>query len=365
MTTISNTADYLRSNQQKIITAWELRANVEVASALGLKQLVLRDSLGEILSQLADALSGTLSTWRELNAIKVEDERLAKLHASERITTTHYTLAELIIEFNILRQVIFEILEDRGQLGIQERDIILNSIERTASTSATHFAKMQTQHVEKFIFSLVHDLRNPLAISMLSVDFLRSASPERAEKAANSVQTNLMRVDTMIRQLLDIAKVRSGVGFNLEFEDTRLDTLAIETVKEMSLPHGDRFQLHTREPITGKWNRDGLRRMMENLMVNAIKYGSPDAKVDVTVEQNNDVAKLIVHNEGNPIPPEDQNALFADFQQAHQPKRDSGWGLGLALVAGMAKAHNGNVSVESSPEKGTSFTVQIPKCRLK
>ena len=121
------------------------------------------------------------------------------------------------------------------------------------------------------------------------------------------------------------------------------------------------FELRINEPTTGAWNRAGLRRVLENLVVNALKYGSLNAPVRVTLTQDAVQAELTVHNDGNPIPIEIQPTLFEKFLRASSATSNTGWGLGLALVSGMVAAHHGTVRIQSSEANGTDFIVVLPK----
>ena len=97
-------------------------------------------------------------------------------------------------------------------------------------------------------------------------------------------------------------------------------------------------------------------------MANAAKYSAPGTIVSIKLEKLDGLAKLAIHNEGNPIPVEEQKLLFQPFLRAKaaQDSGKKGWGLGLTLVKGIAEAHGGTVTVESSAEKGTTFTLSIP-----
>jgi len=103
-----------------------------------------------------------------------------------------------------------------------------------------------------------------------------------------------------------------------------------------------------------------MRRIIENLCNNAIKYGAGDHPVTVSVAQNGpDEVSVSVHNWGLPIPPEDQKLLFQQYRRMDSAQK--GWGLGLTLVEGLAKAHRGTVRVESTRETGTTFTVTVAR----
>ena len=152
-----------------------------------------------------------------------------------------------------------------------------------------------------------------------------------------------------------------AIGLAFKIEEFGLDVLAKEVVQEMTAIYGEKFGLDADDPTNGTWNRAGLRRVFENLMVNALKYGSANTIVIVTVSQSASHAILTVHNEGNPIPVKDRPTLFDKFQRTSTATSQTGWGLGLALVKAMVTAHHGNVRIESSQESGTDFIVEIPK----
>jgi signal transduction histidine kinase len=104
-----------------------------------------------------------------------------------------------------------------------------------------------------------------------------------------------------------------------------------------------------------------VRRTLENLVGNAIKYGNPHTRVRVTVRREGDHLALDVHNQGNPIPHDEQAKIFQPYHRArpHSPAGPLGWGLGLTVVRGIAEAHGGTARVQSSAEAGTTFTVTL------
>jgi signal transduction histidine kinase len=129
--------------------------------------------------------------------------------------------------------------------------------------------------------------------------------------------------------------------------------------------NGDRFILMTEKSIEGDWSKKGIRRIIENLCSNAIKYGEPHRPITVSVLQESGLAAIEIHNEGRPIPAEDLPTLFDQYRRTESAERGGqrGWGLGLTLVRGIAEAHGGRVSVESSMARGTTFRVvfRIPR----
>ena len=217
---------------------------------------------------------------------------------------------------------------------------------------------------ERFVSTLSHDLRTPLTAAKMSSQLLvRSADdPARLQKLASRIADNMDRADLMIRDLLDANRINAGERLPLELDRCSLNAVARQTLEELSTIHGDRFVLQAPATIEGFWSCSALRRILENLCSNGVKYGAPHRPVTVSLEEEGGKVKLQVHNEGTPIPAEELPNLFQPFHRANAARASGqrGWGLGLTLVKGLAEAHGGTVRVSSAPEQGTVFTVLLP-----
>ena len=357
------TADRLRRDSPKILADWEVRAHKEIPSSWGVTSLLMKDHFQSFIDQLADALSNrTIKTRYQVAQDRASALKFAKQHQQSRVPLS-YTLAEIVLEFQIMRDVAMKILEADGPMPIEDRNLILDVFDQTVSDVAVRFADVQNEIQEHFSLTLVHDLRAPISVARMWIYTIQRDKEvsESALKAADKIEKTMERLDSMLKELLDVSRIRAGLGMDFEFEEVRLDELAKEVVQDMKETYGNRFELHATEPTTGNWNRPGLRRVIENLIVNALKYGSQSAPVRVILTQGAVQAELTVHNDGNPIPIEVQPTLFEKFMRASTAASNTGWGLGLALVSGMVAAHHGTVRIESSEAKGTDFIVALPK----
>ena len=216
---------------------------------------------------------------------------------------------------------------------------------------------------EKFVAMLSHDLRTPLAAAKMSAQLIsRKNEDPSIQKLAFRISELMDRADHMIRDLLDASLINAGERLTLKFKKINITELIRDTVDELSSIHGHRFIFIDGEEIAGEVDPEALRRILENLCNNAIKYGDNRKDVIVSIKSTNDQVIIDVHNEGNPIKKSEQEKLFDQFKRADKVKHDSiiGWGLGLTLVRGLVEAHNGKVSVQSEEKKGTTFTVVIP-----
>ena len=360
---MNQASERLKANAERILTLWETRANNEVRPAEALTSSILRDALLQVILELAAAID--IRNTQTAKGAAQEFTRLetAQEHAIQRSKTMAYNLNEVILEFHILRQVIFEVLEEETPLSKPDRDFIINSFERTVNNSATVFADIQLKNHERFTLTLVHDLRNPLSVIKLGTHVIRihAVNAPVLQRALDKIDSNVLKLNGMIAELLDVSRLKAGKSFVVNAKEMRLDELVKQTVLNLIEIYGDRFQARATEEITGSWDGDGLRRILENLAVNALKYGDSTSPIVIQALQNGDQVSLIVHNDGNPIPPGHLVRIFDTFDRTASAPGVMGWGLGLTLVSGMAKAHNGTVWVESSPEKGTDFIVELPR----
>ena len=98
------------------------------------------------------------------------------------------------------------------------------------------------------------------------------------------------------------------------------------------------------------------------MISNAIKYGAPDTPIRTEIDAQDERVILTVHNEGEPIPPEQVECIFQIFERAVAAKEANkkGWGIGLPYVRSVAESHGGSVGVDSSANRGTTFTINMP-----
>lgn len=236
-----------------------------------------------------------------------------------------------------------------------------NSKEEADSASAE--ARLASQQMERVLALVSHDVRNPLATSILASQMLLE-EPNRVDRQSllAMISRNLYRADELIQSLLDVASIRSsGRGINLNYHHCDLRSQLNYLMDELEMAHKDRLIFVAGEPVWGNWATDGIRRAMENMINNALKYGGPEFPIIVSLCRDGNKALLSVHNQGNEIAPKDQERLFDFFNRGSRNDDNSkGWGIGLAVVKAVAEAHGGSVGVESGQGLGTKFILNIP-----
>ncbi len=217
------------------------------------------------------------------------------------------------------------------------------------------------------ITSVSHDLRTPLTSIIGFQGLLMDRahhSDEELERFAAIAHKKALRLQVLIDELFEYTKVNYS-GYQLNRQNINLNELVGQIVEEL-YPVFDQAGMVCRTSVPGDrlmlW-ADGelLHRLLENLLNNAVKYGSEGVYVDVAVRSAPGAAVLTVTNYGPAIPPEALPHIFQRFYRVEQSRsrQTGGTGLGLAIAASIVQMHGGTIAADSGPN-GTVFTIQLP-----
>jgi PAS domain S-box-containing protein len=219
---------------------------------------------------------------------------------------------------------------------------------------------------ERVVAALSHDLRTPLTSAKLTAQVMRRSyvQNEKITRSTDRIVSNLDRVDRMIQDILDASRLSAGESLPLVLQDCDLTSEIHLTVEELRHLHGNRFEIiEDHSDLQGKWDCGGIRRILENLCNNAVKYGDHELPITIRIgRSSNDEVTLSVQNHGTPIPSDEIKQLFEPYTRSPgaQSSKKKGWGIGLMLVKGVVDAHGGTVAVSSAKDKGTTFTIRFP-----
>lgn len=240
----------------------------------------------------------------------------------------------------------------------------LNVIEELDSTEAKLLEERRTAELrEQFIAILGHDLRNPIASTKMSIEYLLQKPLDNdIRRAVNIIKTTNYRMEGLIENMLDFARGRLGGGITLNLAQHResLADALLDVVTEMKAMTSDRtivtdFEL--KEAVTCDVNR--IAQLFSNLLGNAITHGTAQTPVRVKAVNKEGQFMLSVSNSGEKIPDVAMERLFQPFSRADIKQGKQGLGLGLYIASEIARAHHGTLRVESSDEV-TCFTFQMP-----
>jgi PAS domain S-box-containing protein len=209
---------------------------------------------------------------------------------------------------------------------------------------------------------LAHDLRNPLSAIMTAAQLAsRRNRVEELTKPLSRILHSGERMSRMVSQLLDFTRIRLGEGVPLEPRPSDLRVIARHAIDELELAHpGAVVQLEHRGDPGGTWDDDRLSQIFSNLIGNALQHGAGGAvtvRIDGTASQ---ALRIEVQNAGT-IPSELIPKLFEPLTGGERRGGRGGLGLGLFITQQIARAHGGDVLVESGEVTGTTFTVSLPR----
>jgi phosphoserine phosphatase RsbU/P len=214
---------------------------------------------------------------------------------------------------------------------------------------------------EQFIAILGHDLRNPLTALGGGIEILsRSLQDEKAIRLLQMMRGSIARMTELIENVTDFARGRLGTGMALTLTEEPLELLLSQVVAELQLTHPDRtIETDIHLPVPIKIDRARISQLISNLLANALTHGAPDQPVRLHAAFDGRMLDLWVANAGTPISEAAMERLFQPFFRGEVRASQQGLGLGLYIASEIARAHNGVLTVSSSPDE-TRFTFRMP-----
>jgi signal transduction histidine kinase len=234
------------------------------------------------------------------------------------------------------------------------------------ATSFNHMANQVENTVvalRRFVADAAHEIHTPVTALHANLE-LAATDDDPAQRLTfvQRAQEQLKRLETMTSSLLDLSRLESGA---LQDERTPVDmTLLVAQVSELYASRAEQagllFQFDApREPVIAKVNESQLRRVVGNLLDNAIKFTPETGVIRVGIKCESKLVQISVQDTGIGIPTEDLPLLFSRFRRGRNAAAYPGSGLGLAIIKTIVEGHGGQVMVESSPQ-GTCFSLSLP-----
>lgn len=212
---------------------------------------------------------------------------------------------------------------------------------------------------QTFAAAVTHDLRNPLQTATLAANVLAKLSddPKFAGPLARLHRSH-KRLDRMLKASLDNLSLESGGDIVMHKSPVDLRGIVEEVVSENAAVLEERVTVSGHG--TGHWDADVLFRVVENLLLNAHKYGDPSTVIECAIQRSATHVRLQVRNTGTPIPEGDWNQIFEPFTRGRNHPGRMGWGVGLAFCRLVAEKHHGTLTVFRSDDQGTVFELALP-----
>jgi len=374
----------LRGRAQAFLDCWERRAAEEQPHAARVHEAVLRDHLLAFLKTLGQELAESGSPNDRPHCSCAAD------HGDQR-WEAGWSLTEVVRDYQILRLVIFEQLEielERSLLTrevqaiglaldesiaasiaayIEHRDDAFRQLEENLREQADQL-RAADRRKNEFLATLAHELRNPMAPILNTVEMLKllGSADANLHQATGVIERQVKQMVRLVDDLLDLTRIAEG---KIELRRTTFDLAAavaraIQTVTPLFevQQHQLAASLPT-EPLRMEGDQDRIVQVLVNLLTNAGKYTETGGRIHLTAARENGDVVLRVRDNGVGIEKEMLGRVFDMFTQIDHslPRSRGGLGIGLTLVRQLVELHNGRVSAHSDgPGRGSEFVVRLP-----
>lgn len=264
-----------------------------------------------------------------------------------------------------------EAAREDAAFAAQRSDALRASAEalHAAAEAAREEAETANKSKEALLATVSHEFRTPLGIVLGYVDLLNEeiAGPinDGQRKQIQRIGTASRHLLQLIEEILTISQVNAGHG-EVRWEDVDLSALLREAaalLAPMAEAKGLTLPVHLPEkPIVFSTDPGKFRQIVFNLAANAVKF-TKKGEVRLSLQEEDDTLILRVSDTGIGISPADAERLFESYWQVRQPGRRqaTGTGLGLSITRQLAQLLGGDVTMESSPGRGSTFTVRLPR----
>lgn len=220
----------------------------------------------------------------------------------------------------------------------------------------------------QFLNLASHELRGPLTVvrgyvSMLEGGLLGDLN-DRGRKAVPVISAKVLEMNALIEQMIEAARLEDG-ALMLRPADADLRDVVSEAVDMAKTLADAKHKIRLDNPekrVPVRMDADRVKTIVSNLIANAIKYSPGGGRVEVELTARGGIARVSVKDKGVGIAKEDLPVLFTRFGRISTPQTNHlpGTGLGLYLGRQLARLHGGEITVESEPGQGSTFTLHLP-----
>ncbi len=262
------------------------------------------------------------------------------------------------------RQISGSSLHRRLEIGnaAEELEVLAASFNELLARLDQSFESMR-----RFVADASHELRTPLSVIRGEADVALSQERGASEyrEALAVVLDESRRLSRLVDDLLNLARADAG-RVRLQVSDFYFNELLAEccrTLGPLAAARQVRLECPAGPDIPFRGDEQLLRRLILNLVDNAIRYTPAPGRVAVTLQAEEHGVQLRVSDTGPGIPPDAAPHVFERFYRVDRARsrEDGGFGLGLSIVKWIVETHHGAVELDTRPEQGSTFTVTLPR----
>lgn len=321
-----------------------------------------------------------LYQYQTLHQIDLTKEKIAnaelvnyaEIHLTGAIgaASAKILISSVAKEDPISLEEMLKVLEQTQEIMQYSQALEKKSEELERLTEQLRQANEQLQELDKlkadFVTTVTHELRTPItsikALSKILLDHPDLELPKRLE-FLDIISTESERITRLINQVLDLEKIQSKKE-EVPFQMLDLNKVLEKAYNNLKPLMDEKWIDHSlilkNDTLEVFGNADRLTQVVVNLLGNAIKFCK--SKIQVTLEHQDNQAVLKIQDDGRGIDPQDQQSIFEKFIQLNDARegKPQGSGLGLFISKNIVEQHGGSIFIESEPDHGATFTVQIP-----
>lgn len=300
----------------------------------------------------------------KIKTLKSQVDEFWSQHSAQ--TSLFYATIVILV---LLSGVLFLVLRTywqhkRHQQQLMKQNRLLEE-QRDTQKALNEQLESATQSKLMFFTNVSHDLRTPLTLISEPVEQLAAADnlTEQQKRLVKIAGKNVKILRRLLNQILDFRKYENG-KLAVRLTEVRLSELVLEWTDafQAAARHRDihlSTDIRLDSSFTIAIDTEKIERVFFNLVSNAIKYTPDNGDIHITLTDAGDKVILTVEDNGRGIAAEDLGNIFDRFYQVDKI-HPNGSGIGLSLAKAFVELHDGTISVESEPGKGSSFTVMLP-----
>jgi len=220
---------------------------------------------------------------------------------------------------------------------------------------------------QQFISDASHELKTPITVILANTSIiLNKKDNNNARKWVNYIDKEANRMKKLVEDLLFLARLDENGNIALNSKFNLSDALyeCVLPFEPVAFENSISINNDISPNVFIKGNVDQIKRLIMILLDNACKYSPNDNAISITLKSLNGKANLSIHNKGPSIPEEDISKIFDRFYRVDKARErnSNSYGLGLPMAKEIVRHHKGNISVTSTENEGTTFSIVLPTC---
>jgi signal transduction histidine kinase len=327
-------SEFIDRNMEAILSEWDKFAAAQLPAASEMNAEALRDHAEQILRAVAKDIMIPQTSEEQSQKAKGRASRMAG--APETAAETHaflraksgFDINQMAAEYRALRASVLHLWSAAGEWSVGDyRDMVRfnEAIDQAVAESVAFFSTKLTQERNLLLGMMGHDMRSPLHVVQLSASYLAQLDlGDRVSVAANRIIKSGAQLKVLLDDLIDFSRTKMGLGIHIAPVAVNLANLLADALEQWRISHPDRrIELKVVGDVSGTWDPHRLQQVLNNLVLNALKYGRSAAPVNVVVIGKPGAVEFGVHNQGRRIERSTLDHIFDPLVRGNEARSNS------------------------------------------